>query len=572
MLVCAALLCCLPAQALDFTQRITLQPGWNSVWLEADPKDRHPAAVFAGLPLISAWTWSERISSTDFIQSPDATGWNRDQWLVWFPPQHPEAAVANLHAILPLRPYLIRLGGSNAVEWSVTGRPVLRASEWTPDRFNLRGFPIDPERPPTFRQFFRPSSAHYRSGSDQLEDIFRLSPDGQWSRVAADELMGRGIAYWVYSRGASSYIAPFSIEANTGERVDFDATLRRVDLNLQNHGAGPKSIRIEPAGEHASPLLLFPPPFPGQTNAGTPLVVHDQPLTANAAHRLNIGLDRSRLATSPASDPVTGLHTNLLKVSDGEGTLFNLGIVAIIEPDTDGFTGLWAGTVNVTNVSTTTGAPGSPGAVPLGFPMRILIHVDDTGAASLLRDVTLIYQRTAADDDTVPDGPTQLLTDPAQIARVPAADVRAGVITGRRLSAPHFEFALAPGQFGLALSGVFAPSNAITGTLSMPSNLPTHPFLHRYHPDHGTNRTFDISRNLQLSFDPTNAPSLNPVQTIVTGSYSETISGLHRQPLFTSGSFQLHRISTVGQLNVTPVSRTPSATATATATASTSSR
>lgn len=547
-----------PAAAQSLTQNIPLQPGWNSVWLEVDPPDRAPSAVFAGLPLASAWTWSERVSVADFIQNPDTAGWNRAQWLAFFPTNSPEARLANLYAVLPQRAYLIRLAGTNAVTWSVTGRPVLTTPDWVPDRFNLRGFPVDDTVAPTFRQFFRASGAHFEPGSGRLEDIFRLSPDGRWGTVAADDVMRRGEACWVYTRGASEFVAPFSLEVNSGEGVDFNGVLRRVELTLRNVHAAAKSIRIEPAGPIAAALLLLPPALPGQTNPARPLGIHHQPVAAGTAHRLRLGLDRSQLGGAPAAVAAAApgdASASLLRVSDGEGTLYYVGVNAAAGAAAD-FTGLWVGTVTVTNVTSavvTNYVPGAPGPVAAGFPLRLLLHVDEGGQVALLRDVTLVYARTNAPTGTnppayLPPRATALVTDPARLVSYAAADIRSGAVRGRRLTAPHFDFARTNGQFTLPLTGVFAPSNVVTGTLALPGDVPTNPFLHRYHPDHGTN-AYAVTRDIILRLDANPVPDPGEGDEVLDGTYAETITGLHRLPLSTSGSLELRRISDLGVLN-----------------------
>jgi len=108
-----------PAQARWVTEVITLQPGWNAVWLQVDPTNRAPASVFANFPLASAWTWSERLSATDFIQNPERTGWNRSQWLAHFASDSPEARLANLFAVLPQRAYLLKIDGIQPVPWRI---------------------------------------------------------------------------------------------------------------------------------------------------------------------------------------------------------------------------------------------------------------------------------------------------------------------------------------------------------------------------------------------------------------------------------------------------------------------
>src|SRR5690606_40373868 len=77
------------AQTVD--RSITLQPGWNSVWLDVQPADTDPAAVFAGIPIASVWTPQSRLSEVDFIKDADEPVWNRESWLVYVPPSRIES-------------------------------------------------------------------------------------------------------------------------------------------------------------------------------------------------------------------------------------------------------------------------------------------------------------------------------------------------------------------------------------------------------------------------------------------------------------------------------------------------
>lgn len=544
------------SHAHSLTQTFDLQPGWNAVWLEVDPPDRDPAVVFAQLPLHSVWTFSERLSATDFIQSPETSGWNRALWLGYFPPDSPEARLANLFAILPQRAYLLRLAGTNAVRWSLSGRPTWVTPGWVPDRFNLRGFPVDPALPPTFQQFFRSSPAHFEPRSATLQTIYRLNADGQWTKASGGDRMRRGEAYWVYTKGASDFVAPFQLSLNSGETINFDRSDRRVDLTLQNRHSLAKSVQLTPLTDDGSSLLLLPTHPALSTNGPRSLAGQVQTVPAGSSVRLRLGLDRTRLPSSAGTDPATGRHATLWSVSDGEGTLFQVGVEAELGDPLD-YTGLWLGTVTVTNVSSvlpSTNAAPAPGPVAVGFPLRLLLHVDSAGQASLLREVTLVYTQT--NSVAVTNGAsvlgirqlTQLVTDPAWLIRYSAADLQNGLVSGRRITAPHFDFAVTNGQFALPLQGVFAAGNSVSGTLNLPSNLPTNPFLHRYHPDHSTN-AYALTRALTVTLGSDATPTSGSVNAVLTGVFQETITGLHKLPLFTSGSVQLQRLSTLGQLN-----------------------
>jgi len=266
-------------------------------------------------------------------------------------------------------------------------------------------------------------------------------------------------------------------------------------------------------------------------------------------------VDRSQLVGGTNGASYGGLYA----ASDGLGTLEYFALEAKAAPsvgtDAPANAGLWVGDITITNVAQAHSEnPSAPGAVPRGFPMRLLIHVDTNGNASLLREVTLLYTRTGTADTNHPTrsytpGPTALITDPAILRQQLDFDPGSSQITGRRLSSAQFDFPTTPGRFQLPLTGIFALSNQLSGKIELSADLPTNPFLHRYHPDHGTNKAYAITREFTLSFGPPDNVPRDAVGPAIGGVYSETISGLHRKPLLTSGPILLQRISDLGVLN-----------------------
>ncbi|MEN1727550.1 MAG: hypothetical protein AAGJ52_03830, partial [Pseudomonadota bacterium] len=92
-------------------------------------------------------------------------------------------------------------------------------------------------------------------------------------------------------------------------------------------------------------------------------------------------------------------------------------------------------------------------------------------------------------------------------------------------------------------------------------NFPTNPVLHRYHPDHDNldaqfvqfrEEAFEVTREFQFFFSPDDPEDQNPPEFgdgEVAGAYTESLSGLHRSTIFTSGTFRMRRVSTVPLLN-----------------------
>jgi hypothetical protein len=93
----------------------------------------------------------------------------------------------------------------------------------------------------------------------------------------------------------------------------------------------------------------------------------------------------------------------------------------------------------------------------------------------------------------------------------------------------------------------------------------TNPYVHTYHPDHDNrDARFNltplldpfvespaISRELSFTFaasPPPGSSALGWGSTVLGGTYSETVTGLHRQPLTALGTFELRRVSELGAL------------------------
>jgi hypothetical protein len=135
--------------------------------------------------------------------------------------------------------------------------------------------------------------------------------------------------------------------------------------------------------------------------------------------------------------------------------------------------------------------------------------------------------------------------------------VGAGESIGRRLSSAAFGF-----RQPVLLAGAFGGTN--TGTITLGYDDPLNPFKHRYHPDHDNlderfetklpegRESFNVVRAVTLEFGAVDPLGVHPPgwgNTELGGTYRETISGLHRQPIQISGAFRLVRASRTAQLN-----------------------
>lgn len=198
----------------------------------------------------------------------------------------------------------------------------------------------------------------------------------------------------------------------------------------------------------------------------------------------------------------------------------------------------------------------SPTAAPLD--LRLLVHVDGGGNIRLLKEV---YLMSDPDNGNKPI----LLTDPSKLHNYKGLAWRDGEQISRRLSTVGFEFldddSSNPGTKAMSSSGA-----TLGCTLVVPKIHPTHPFLHRYHPDHdGLNERFEafddddkfhelpeITRSINMAITSKTPDDSTPPgwgRTLFDGVYTETLSGVHKNDILLEGSFTLNRVSESPDLN-----------------------
>ena len=576
-LLLGLLLLALPVAATPLqTQTISLQSGWNAIFVEVTPTNTRPEVIFKNLPLDGAWAFQARVTSVDFIQDAGEPVWNAERWNFYVPTNRLEARANRLAAILGCQPYLLKL--TNAATWTITGRPALKRLQWAPDAYNLVGFPLDPAAPPTFQTFFRPSAAHYNPTTSVMQPVYRLNASGQWSQVTPSTPMRAGEANWVFCKGASDYQGPLTLQLETGDSLEFAELLDVQTLQLRNLATTAATITLRDVCAPTSNALAYGlfNPTNGFTYPNFPT-----PLALPAAAGTNLPL---RLAVRRLAFPGTSYET-VLSVNNGAGVRYLLPVTAqktaqaaLASSTTPaeqarGYAGLWIGSASVGNVSVAhSGTLVTNGLDSLGRPLviervgydptprpvsapaelRLLIHVDNNGAARLLKEVLQMWQdgtfTNNADGVLVAATPGRhvLLTDDSLIPMFQGVALRADVPVGRRFSTVAYDF---PGR-SLAFAGVFALNQTVSVTNVLAKSWPTNPFRHKYHPDHQSDNAIDITRVISLRLQP--PPGSAPPEYghhRLDGSYSEVVSGLHRTNITATGTFSLRRVAQTGALN-----------------------
>lgn len=564
--------------AQSYTQTITLQPGWNAVWLEVQPENNSTDTVFSNLPVASVWTRLERLSSVDFIQNVSEAAFNKAGWQRWLPASREESFLNDLFTVQANRSYLIRSTNAVPVVWNIVGRPSLRRPSWVPDSYNLRGAPVDSLSPPTFLNFFRHSPAHYNSAIGQLQKIYRLnSATGQWQLAGANDLVQSGHAYWIFTQGASDYLAPLDVEVDLGDGLDFGADLTELNLRVKNLKTTPANALVRDSAGVGNSILSH---YVFDTSLG----VQWPDLPAQLALPLGAGAETRLRLAARRQDQSSNVYRSIVEVRDGAGTLLrvpvfvenrtipeaNRGTVAAAASDNP-LAGLWVGFATLDAVSEAHSAnPSTPTATKSPLSLRLLVHVDANGQTRLLKEVLQMWRNGTYTNDgsgnLVVDKPGQyvLLTDDSLIPLFEGAALRDGESIGRRLSTIGYDFPSTPTNNFLNLSGMFGIGESLNGTLTLPPDHPTNPFKHKYHPDHDnlnakfdkpTTEVFSTTRVIQLDFSstPLDGPAVPDFgYKEMGGIYRETITGVHKNAIHVSGIFRLSRISLIGELNPNP--------------------
>lgn len=573
VVLCLAAFCGAGAHAEWVTQEVTLNPGWNAVYLTLQPVPGSCEEVFRGVPIRSVWVWNKRFSPMQYVRDPATLVPKGEDWLTYFPADSQQAFLTTLHAVLGGRACLIDYAGAEPTVLTLRGEAVSHQPDWLSDSFNFVGFDIDPANPPTVSRFFSPAPELTSRA------VYRLDQAGRWNEIAdpARETLRSGEAYLIYCKGASSFAGPVSVRCPIPGGLEYGHEMTTQTLTLRNDSDQPKTLTlslapsVRSASEGSAPLAgevaLYYKKLLAWRRLVEPIAVRVEPHSAGA---LELGVRRVEMAPPPSPD---ALFESTLIVEDGEGSLIRVPVSARKSLDD---AGLYVGVAVVNAVSEASALDTvTPQPTSSEFRFRIILHKDDRTPprVHLLQHVTVMQVQPSTVSD--PDNPSEtivvparyvLLADDALIPQYEGVSMRDNVIVGRRISSPAFGF-----SDPVPLAQNAADSNRYSGSIVTPYDDPLNPFLHRYHPDHDNlNENFrpftdlagnDISENIEsytftrtvrLTFTDDDPDQLGEIAwgyDLLGGVYEETISGVHRNDIHLRGTFRVNRISSVARLD-----------------------
>ncbi len=554
-------------------QSFDLKPGWNAIHVELEPIENSIETIFSGVPIKSVWRWIPSKLGQDFIQDPAEGLLSIDGWYGYYPEPQPEAFLTNLFTITGNTSYLIYLDGSSNKNVTVTGRPVFSTIQWRPNGFTLTGLPVMPGDEPSFADYFSLSQEHTN------QPVYRLNSSGIWEQITDVNAttIKSGEAYWVYTKGNSNYSGLIDIQLQQGESLEYRTMFTDLSFMLSNTSDVSNFIKIERLGGVSMPMkFLNVDPETGEK--AWPDLPNSRILELAPGEDLvvKLAVDRENFTE--------GRMEQIFSISNEQGARYLLHAGAsTIQPlslATRGMrlrgmtevpissAGLWAGTVQVKGVSEAQNAGVEPTSVGKPFAFRVLIHVDATGTARLVKNVVQMWQdgtysTSASNPDYVEvDDPGYyvLLTDDSLIPNYSGITRRGGQSAGIRFSSIGYVY----NGNDMLMNGDFALNQSVSVSLLIDPEMPTNPFRHKFHPDHDNldaqylnfkQEAFQVTREMEFFFTPNN-PKYPDVADPpgwgveeMGGVFRETLIGLHKNAIFVEGDFRLKRIASTAVLN-----------------------
>ncbi|WOO41008.1 hypothetical protein [Rubellicoccus peritrichatus] len=602
-------------QAASTTQDLTLQPGWNAVWLEVQPV--YTSGDDAGLPQKTEDVFNdpdiERVArpklalgTAEFIADQFEEKYNQADWWVWR--RDSELNFDTLVHVEGNQPYLVHVDGSGPVNLSITGDVAFFTPTWVAYNYNLVGFSLT--QAVTFSSFFAPAD-----GELPVNKIFRLEANGDWVGVLDTDLMQPGEAYWIYADGPSDYVGPIAVRNDDASGLYFGAGPGENEVDDPDGGTGTilvslaeLTLRNETDVEQTVSLHKVAPSTSGPDVMTDDLRIYLMtPQLDSLDYAIGSQITDTPIATLPAdeTDTVTlGAHVNWSSGDRGRENLYRLVvgsqyfwlpmsaendslIDAEVGSDDPAYVGLWVGDVLLDRVSSLTETGNPVDATTSVAPLRILLHVDASGAVSLLSEV-IVMQEKVVDADEEPD--YVLVVNEEKIPLFEGIENRGNKRVGLRLESGAYDMprkadivtqaaikdlvvdagaaadpdnilesevltfinaqSLRPSDLvedyykSWTLDGGIGPLARVETNASQPLSLDafhrSNPFRHAFHPQHGAG--YGVERSFQLNFDA------NQPAGALTGDYQETISGLINDDITMAGRFELRRISRVGTL------------------------
>lgn len=368
LLVLGLMLAGSSARAQWLTQSFTLKPGWNAIFTHVDASYLTLDSLVpdANGPVAEIWLWKPTFSTVQFVSTPYTNAVADSQWAVW---TSARGDTDTLTTFVGNGAYLVNNRTASDYVWTVKGKPVPPAYQWTTTGLNFLGFPTPSSPAPNFATYLSPAPGLDLSKSLQNQaHVFRYpggnlgstNPTEVVSFTASTTPVTRGQAFWV--RGSSDYYnhyyGPVEVSLQSADGLQYRDTLGTYSLRLKNLTTTSRTVRFAlvasetpPTGQQAVtglPQLLV------RGGLSTTNLTYDYAALANQQFTLTpqgqagselqvvLGLNRTLMTAAPGS-----LYAGVLRITDTAGLQQTDVPVSATVPNSSG---LWIGQASVNQV------------------------------------------------------------------------------------------------------------------------------------------------------------------------------------------------------------------------------
>ncbi|MDB6055512.1 MAG: hypothetical protein JWN25_3035 [Verrucomicrobiales bacterium] len=357
-----------PAHGQWITQSFTLKPGWNAIFTHVDASFQTLDTLIpdANGPIAEIWLWKPSYSTAQFIDSPYSDAVANSQWGVW---TSARGDTDTLVSMVANGAYLVNNRAATNYVWSVKGKPVAPAYNWTSTGLNFLGFPTPTATAPNFASYLLPAPSLDLSKTFQnLAHVFRY-PGGNLGPTNPVEVVSvnasttpvtRGQAFWV--RGSTNYYnryyGPVEVGFQDPAGIAFGETLGTYSIRLKNLTTISRTVTLNMVGSEAppsgQPAITAVPQILIRGNLNSTTLTYDYvtlsgnsftlPPQGQVGSELQIILGVNRVAMTAASG---SLYAGILRITDSAGLE---QIEAPVSATVPAASGLWVGQANVNQV------------------------------------------------------------------------------------------------------------------------------------------------------------------------------------------------------------------------------
>ncbi len=534
---------CWGQNAARVTQQITLQKGWNAVWIGVTVEDLTPDEVFESWPVesVAAYPSGAEPILEQFSTSQSEVTPPTQSFYTW---HRGNAVASTLKQVSGDMVYIMKASEARS-DLSVTGRPLGRRMTWKTG-YNYYGCsPLDgtsvtvssilqglPQAPKKYYMVYGTGSSPelvalratdtVKRGDVIVLEMSEESAATRWSGAFSLSVT-QGITF-----STNAVLATLNITNTTGEACTFTLAHLGYDRSNKTHLA----------------LQIRDRKIAGWQEWKKPL---SKELAADETWELELGLDRSALGNDPGAGLVDLLRCtaeNKSKHSE-ELAIFanNISTRGGNWPE-----GVWAVAMSGTKVTFYEAGQAHEGIkVEKAMPLNLLLRAgkDATGNAIM----ELPQRLTVASLQNVEAG-TQL------IVYGPNATMDTQAMVSLRLSTPL----LPPERPVIPLTGTFENTAKATWTVGATAN--SNPFRHPYHPDHDglkadysapdvdytaetlsvKSELWTVKHTLTLTWSDREDAQWAP-EEMLSGTFAWSLEGLRAEgPITVAGPFTMRRI------------------------------